>query len=93
MFKYLGTSFANQISIQEKIKSRWMSGNVCYHSVQNLSSSSFLSKNLKINIYRTIVVPLASYRCETWSLTPREKRMLRMFENKVLRRTFGIRRV
>ena len=44
----------NQNSIQEEIKSRLESGNACYHSVQNLLSSSFLSKNMKIKIYRTI---------------------------------------
>ena len=63
-FKYLGT--INQNSIQEEIKSRLKSGNACYHSVQNLLSSSLLSKNLKIKIYRTIILPVALYGCETW---------------------------
>ena len=49
-FKYLGTTLTNQNSIPEEIKSRLMSGNACYHSVQNLLSSRFLSKNLKIDI-------------------------------------------
>jgi len=49
--KYLGTTLTNQNSIQEEIKSRLKSGNACYHSVQKLLSSSFLSKNLKIKIY------------------------------------------
>jgi len=53
-FKYLGTALTNQNSIQAEIKSRLKSGNVCYHSVQNLLSSSLLSKNLKIKIHRTI---------------------------------------
>ena len=53
-FRYLGTNLRNQNSIQEEIKSRLKSGNACYHSVQNLLSSSLLSKNLKIKIYRTI---------------------------------------
>jgi len=52
-----------------------------------------LSKNLKIKIYRTIILPLVSYGCETWSLTLREERKLRVFENMVLRRIFGPRRV
>ena len=47
-----------QNSIQEKIKSRLKSENACYYSVQNLLSSSLLYKNLKINIYRTIILPL-----------------------------------
>ena len=71
-FKYLGTTLTNQNSIQEEIKSRLMSQNACYHSVQNLLSSSLLSKNLKIKIYRTIILPLVLYGCETWLLTFRE---------------------
>jgi len=51
-FQYLGTTLTNQNSIQEEIKSRFKSGNACFHSVQNLMSSSLLSKNLKINIHR-----------------------------------------
>jgi len=49
--------------------SRLRSGNACYHSVQNLLSSRLLSKNLKIKIYRTIILPVVLYGCETWSLT------------------------
>ena len=55
-------------------------------------SSRFLSKNLKIEIYRTVILPVVWYRCETWSLTLREERKLRVFENMVLRRIFGPRR-
>jgi len=51
-----------------------------------------LPKKLKIKIYRTIILPLVLYGCETWSLTRREERKLRMFENMVLRRIFGPRR-
>jgi len=60
--------------------------------VQNLLSSRLLSKNLKIKIYRTIILPVVLYGCETWSLTLQEERKLRVFENKVLRRIFGPRR-
>jgi len=68
------------------------SGNASYHSVQNLLSSRLLSKNVKIKIYRTIILPVASYGCETWSLTLTEERKLRVFENMVLRRIFEPRR-
>ena len=61
-FKYLGTTLTNQNSIQKEIKSRLKSGNPCYHSVQNLLSSSLLSKNLKIKIYRTITLPVVLVR-------------------------------
>ena len=61
----------------------------CYYSVQNLLSSSLLSKKLKIKIYRTIILPVVLCGFETWSLTLREERRLRVFENRVLRRVFG----
>jgi len=65
---------------------------VCYHSVQNLLSSIFLSKKLKIKIYRNIILPVVMYGCETWSLTLREERSLRVFQNRVLMRVFGPKR-
>ena len=64
-FKYLGTTLTNQNSIQEEIKNRLKLGNACYFSVQNLLSSSLLSKTLKIKIYRTIILPVVLYGCET----------------------------
>jgi hypothetical protein len=91
-FKYLGTSLTNQNSIQEEITSRFKSGNVWYHSVQNLLSSSLLAKKINIKIYRTIILPVVLYGCETWSLTLREERRLRLFENRVLNRIFGLKR-
>jgi len=59
--------------------------------VQNLLSSSLLSKNLKIKIYRTIILPVV-YGCETWLLTLRDEHRLRVFENSMLRRIFGLKR-
>jgi hypothetical protein len=91
-FKYWGTTLTNQNSIQEKIKSRLNSENACYHSVPNLLSSSLLSKNTKIKIYRTVILPVVLYGCETWSVTLREEYRLRVFENRVLRRIFGPKR-
>jgi sorting nexin-29 len=73
--KYLGTTLTHQNSIPEEIKSSSRSGNACYHSVQNLLSSMLLAKNLKIKMYRTIILPIL-YGCETWSLTLREERKL-----------------
>jgi len=91
-FRWLRTTLTNQNSIQKEITSRLKSGNACYHSVQNLLSSSLLSNNIKITIHRTIILPVVLYGCETWSLTLREERTLRMFENRVLRRILGPRR-
>jgi len=76
MFKHLGKTLTNQNSIAEEIKSRLKSGNACYRSGQNLLSSSLLSKNLKINVYKVIFSPVVLYGCETWSLTLREERNL-----------------
>jgi len=91
-FKYLGTNLKHQNSIQEEIETRLKPGNACYHLVQNLLSSRLLSRNLKIKVYRTIILPLVLYGCETWSLTLREECRLRVFENRVLRRMFGSKR-
>jgi hypothetical protein len=88
-FRYLGTTVANQNLIQEEIKRRLNSGNACYHSVQSLLSSRLLSKNIKMRICRTIILPVVLYGCETWSLTLREEHRLRVFENRVLRRILG----
>ena len=77
-FKYLGTTLINQNSIAEEIRSRLRSGNACYQ-VQNLLSSRLLSKNLKIMIYRTIILPVVLYGCEAWLLTLRKERKLRVF--------------
>ena len=90
-FRYLGTTLTNQNSIAEEIQTRLRSGNSCYHSVQKLLSSRLLSKNLKIKIHRTIIFPVVLYGCEAWSLTLREERKLRVFEDMVLRRIFGTR--
>jgi hypothetical protein len=64
----------------------------CYYLVQNLLSSRLLSKNLKIRIYITIILPVVLYGCETWSLKLKEERRMRVFVNRVLRRIFGTKR-
>jgi hypothetical protein len=88
-FKYLGTTLTDQNYTHEEMKSRQYSGNACYHSVQSLLSSRLLSRSLKVKIYKTIVLPVVLYGCETWSLTLREGHRLRIFENRVLRRISG----
>jgi hypothetical protein len=77
-YKYLGTTVTNQNLIQEEIKRRLNSYNACYHSVQNLLCSRLLSKNVKVRIYKTIILPVDLYGCETWSLTVREEHKLRV---------------
>jgi hypothetical protein len=73
-------------------RTEFNSGNARYHSVQNLLSSRLLSKDLKIRLYKTIILPVVLYECKTGSLILREEHRLRVFENMVLRRIFGPRR-
>ena len=88
-FKYLGKTLTDQNYIQEEIKSRSKSWDACYHSVRNLLSSRLLPENKKIKIYRSLILPVVLYGCDTWSLTLKEESRLRVFENRVLRRIFG----
>jgi hypothetical protein len=82
-------TLTNQNDIHNEIKSRLNSGNACYNSVQNLCVFLSHKKNLKIKIYKTVILPIILYGCETWSLTLREEHRLRVFENRVLKRMFG----
>jgi hypothetical protein len=88
-FKYLETTVTNQNLIQEEIKKRLNSGNACYHLVLNLMLSWLLSKNLQIRIYKTIILPVVLYGCETWF---HMEHGLGVFVNRVLRRIFGPKR-
>jgi hypothetical protein len=62
-YKYFGTTVTNQNLIQEEIKMRLESGNSYYHSAQKLLSSRLLFKNVKIRIYKTIILPVVLYGC------------------------------
>ncbi|KAJ4434049.1 hypothetical protein ANN_16368 [Periplaneta americana] len=88
-FKYLGATVTDINDTREEIKRRINMGNACYYSVEKLLSSSLLSKNLKVRIYKTVILPVVLYGCETWTLTLREEQRLRVFENKILRKIFG----
>ena len=90
--EFLGTTLTNQNTIQEEIKRNLKSGNACYHSVQNLLSSSLLCKNLNTKMYRKINLPVILYGCEIWLLTLKVVCRLWVSENRVLRRIFGPRR-
>jgi hypothetical protein len=88
-YYYLGRTQRNKTPYHEGIKSRLKSGNACYHSVQNILSSNLIPTNMEIKIYRTVILSVVLYGCETWSLTLREESRLRVFGNRVLRRIFG----
>jgi hypothetical protein len=85
---YFGTAVTNKSCIHEEIKSRLNSGNACYHAVQNLLSFHLLSKNVKIKIYKIIILPSVLHGRETWSLTLSEEHRLRVLQNTVLKRIF-----
>jgi hypothetical protein len=68
------------------------SGNAYYHAVRNLLPSCLLSKNVKIKLYKTIVLPVVFYEYETWFLLLSQEHRLRMFENRMLRRMLGPKR-
>jgi hypothetical protein len=91
-FIYLETKVTNTNLIQEEIRRKLNSGTACHHSVQRLLSSRLLSKNVKIRIHKTTVLPVVLYGCETWSLILREEHRLRVPENRVLRKIFGPKR-
>ena len=81
-FRYLGVTVTNTNDICEKIKRRINMGNACYYSLEKILSSRLLSKKLKVKTYKTIMLLVLLYGCETWSLILREKHRLRVFENK-----------
>jgi hypothetical protein len=80
--KYLGTTVTNQILIQEEI--------LVMHTT--ILSSCLLSKDVKIRIYKTIILPVVLCGCETWSVTLREEHRLRVCEKRVLSRIYGLKR-
>ncbi|KAJ4437772.1 hypothetical protein ANN_13710 [Periplaneta americana] len=87
-FKYLGATVTTINDTREEIQLRINMGNACYYSVEKLFSSRLLSKNLKVRIYKAVILPVVLYGCETWTPTLREEQKLRVFENKVLRKIF-----
>jgi hypothetical protein len=87
-FRYLGTTLTDQNCVHEEIKSRLISGNACYHSVQSLLSSRLLSRNVKVKIYKAIILSVVLYGCETWCMTLRDEHRLTVFENRVLKKIF-----
>jgi hypothetical protein len=91
-FKYLGITVTKQNLILENITRGLNLGNGWYHSVQNLLYSHLLSKSIDIRPYKTIILPVVLYGCETWSLKLREKHKQTVSENSVLRRIFGPKR-
>jgi hypothetical protein len=91
--KYFETTETNQKLIQEEIKSILRSGNACYRLVQYHLSSRLLSKNINIGIYKTTILPVVLYGCETWSMSLKKEHRLRVSEDSVLRTVFAPKRI
>jgi hypothetical protein len=85
LFRYLGTTITNENLIQEEIKRRLNSGNAYCHSAQNILSSPTMSKMIKIRIYKTTILPVVLYGCETWSLTLRSPSIIRIIKSRRMR--------
>jgi len=89
-FKYLGSVVeriegSNNAEIDERLKS----GNKCYFSMLNLFKSNYITRKTKIKLYKTLIRPVVSYGCETWSLRKNKEEKLDIFERKILRRILG----
>jgi len=72
----------NQNDFHEEMKSRINLGNTCYYSVQNILFSGLKSKNIKIKIYRNVILLITLYGYEIWSLTLGEEHMMRFIQKK-----------
>jgi len=88
-FQYLGNIIGNTNSNKKCIKERIMMGNKTYYANRQLVNSSLISRNSKLQIYRTLVRPVVTYGSESWTLTMEEERALTIFERKILREIYG----
>ena len=88
----MGAYVTSKNEVTEEIKSRLVSGNACFYSVQKLLTSRLISRKLKLKIYRTVILPVILYGCESWSTTLADEHKLHVFENKVLRKIYGPKR-
>jgi len=86
--KYFGTTMQIEVSFTKKLRADCSQGMLVIIQCRILLSSSLLSRNMTIKIYRTVILLVVLYGCETWSVTLKEEHSLRAFENRVLRRIF-----
>ena len=88
-FKYLGSTVTTNNDMTEEIKIRISSASKCSWAMKEVLNSRILSRRTKLQAYTAILRPIATYACETWSLTKEQERMLLVFEHKILRRILG----
>ena len=88
-FKYLGSTLTSNNDMMAEIKLRISSASKCSFALRNIIGSKLLSRTTKVQAYATIIRPVATYACETWSMTKEAERMMLVFEHKILRRILG----
>jgi hypothetical protein len=87
---YLGSQLNQTNSTNSEIQARILSGNhCCYYAYGKLLKSRALNRSSKLKIYKSLIRPVVTYRCEAWTLTNQDEQNLRIFEGKILRRIFG----
>jgi hypothetical protein len=78
-----------KITTSSEIQARIFSGNRCYYACGELMKSRALNRSSKLKIYKSLIRPTVTYRCEAWTLTNRDEQYLRIFEHRILRKIFG----
>jgi hypothetical protein len=91
-FKYMGTMVNTDNSIEEEIKERIAAGNRAFNVHKKLFTSKLISRNVKLQLYYTLICPTVTYASETWVLKENMINKLVIFEGKVVRKIFGPRR-
>jgi hypothetical protein len=86
LFKYLGVIVNVENAIEEELQKRMYQATRCFYGLKSLFNSSHLSRTTKLKLYKTIIRPIATYACETWSLTDQQENALNIFEKMLLRR-------
>jgi hypothetical protein len=85
-FTYLGSQFNQINSTSSEIKARILSGNRCYYAYRKLMKSRALNRSSKLKIYESLIRPIVTYGCESWTLTNRDEQYLRISERRILRK-------
>jgi hypothetical protein len=88
-FKYLGPIVNEDNSIEQEIQERKAAGNRAYFANKMMFTCKQSSRKVKLKLYRTIVRPVVTYACETWTLKDKTEQKLMVFERKILRKIFG----
>ena len=88
-FKYLGSAVNTGNSIEEKIKERIAAGNRAYHAHKKIFTSKLISRNVKLQLYNTLIRPIVTYASETWVFEENMINKLMIFERRIMRKIFG----